>query len=479
MNIINNVKQISEKVKDKIMRVFDKTSLNNLARKTGFIKRSTVKAEGEDFVKLMTTEIIGEDAVSTEGLCDILRQINPEADMTPQSLNERINRKESVEYLKEVFEAAFRENLEPVRSAISPALLSPFGRVFIEDSTAITLNEKLADEFRGSGGSASRSAVKIDITYEVKQDIIQNILIKNGNDSDLSEAETILTGLRENDLILRDLGYFTLKSLREISGKRAFFLSRMLKGVNVYLSADKDAEAIDLTEFIDKKFGFLPVSDINVYIGKEERLPCRLIAYRLPDDTVAERIRKARGNTQKKGRQLTEEYLNWLRFNIFITNISCEILEAESVGTVYRLRWQIEITFKHWKSLLKINIMRGIRRERVECFLYGRLTVIVILTMICGYASWYAYNYLKKEASFHKLINWLKRKDRLSDAVRSGCVEALFEELREISGTLCKQKRKRKTTRQLLEERIPYMESFLPDYVENRDSDPILLKKAV
>jgi hypothetical protein len=312
----------------------------------------------------------------------------------------------------------------------------------------------------------------------VKQDIIQNILIKNGNDSDLSEAETILTGLRENDLILRDLGYFTLKSLREISGKRAFFLSRMLKGVNVYLSADKDAEAIDLTEFIDKKFGFLPVSDINVYIGKEERLPCRLIAYRLPDDTVAERIRKARGNTQKKGRQLTEEYLNWLRFNIFITNISCEILEAESVGTVYRLRWQIEITFKHWKSLLKINIMRGIRRERVECFLYGRLTVIVILTMICGYASWYAYNYLKKEASFHKLINWLKRKGRLSDAVRSGCVEALFEELREISGTLCKQKRKRKTTRQLLEERIPYMESFLPDYVENRDSDPILLKKA-
>jgi len=138
---------------------------------------------------------------------------------------------------------------------------------------------------------------------------------------------------------------------------------------------------------------------------------------------------------------------------------------------VYRLRWHIELTFKYWKSLLKINILKGTRRERAECFLYGRLTAVVILTMICGYASWYAYNYLKKEASFHKLINWLKRKDRLSDAVRSGCVEALFEEF-------CKQKRKRKTTRQLLEGRIPYMESFLPDYVENRDNDPILLKKA-
>jgi len=77
MKIIEDVKQISEKVKEKILRVFDKTYLNAPARKTGFIKRSTGKAEGEDFVKLMTAEIIGEEAVSTEGLCDILRQINP------------------------------------------------------------------------------------------------------------------------------------------------------------------------------------------------------------------------------------------------------------------------------------------------------------------------------------------------------------------------------------------------------------------
>jgi len=149
--------------------------------------------------------------------------------MTPQSLNERINRKESVEYLKEVFEAAFRENLEPARSAVSPALLSPFSCVFIEDSNVITLHEKLADDFGGSSGSAGKSALKTDITYEAKQDIIYNILIKNGTDSDQAEAKTILTGLQENDLILRDLGYFTLnmqwsevladKSLQDLSYK--------------------------------------------------------------------------------------------------------------------------------------------------------------------------------------------------------------------------------------------------------------------
>jgi hypothetical protein len=125
------------------------------------------------------------------------------------------------------------------------------------------------------------------------------------------------------------------------------------------------------------------------------------------------------------------------------------MLKAEDVPTLYRVRWQIELTFKNWKSLLSINILKGTRRERIECFLYGRLTAIVILTMICGTAARYICSCLKREASFHKIINWLKRKGRLSEALRSGSPEKLIEELLNISKSMCKQKRKRKTTRQL------------------------------
>ena len=69
--------------------------MNNLAKDIGFVQRSTSKIEGSDFIKLMTSEILDEKAVSLEGLCDILRQINPKADITPQSLSERINKKRS------------------------------------------------------------------------------------------------------------------------------------------------------------------------------------------------------------------------------------------------------------------------------------------------------------------------------------------------------------------------------------------------
>jgi hypothetical protein len=201
----------------------------------------------------MTTEILGEETISTEGLCDILRQLNPEADMMPQSLSERINKEEAITYLKEVFEASLRENLRPVRSEISSALLLPFSRVFPEDSTEATLNEKLAGSFRGSGGKASESALKADVIYEAKQDIPHKILISGGNVSDRSRAEDILGEVRENDLVLRDLGYFTLNSLKKIGERDAFFLSHLLSGVNVYLSENRDAPKISLPGHMGKR----------------------------------------------------------------------------------------------------------------------------------------------------------------------------------------------------------------------------------
>ena len=97
MRFIENIREIAGKVGDRILGIFDKGKLNDLARETGFIQRSTSRMEGEDFARLMSTEIMGEEP---EALCDIARQINPDADMTAQAMNERINKKESAVYLK-------------------------------------------------------------------------------------------------------------------------------------------------------------------------------------------------------------------------------------------------------------------------------------------------------------------------------------------------------------------------------------------
>jgi hypothetical protein len=87
-----------------------------------------------------------------------------------------------------------------------------------------------------------------------------------------------------------------------------------------------------------------------------------------------------------------------------------------------------------------------------------------MLNILYGYAAWYASTHLQREVSAHKLINWLKRKSRLARALHQGRIEALFEDLiPALPQMLCKQKRKRRTTHQLLEDQVSYMDHFLED----------------
>ena len=105
---------------------------------------------------------------------------------------------------------------------------------------------------------------------------------------------------------------------------------------------------------------------------------------------VKQRQRKASEEARKKGRMLTQEYLKWLACGFYITNVRQQVWSSKVGVTVYRLRWQVELTFKNWKSLLNIHVLKGTRPERIKCILYGRLITITMMTLVSSYASWYA-----------------------------------------------------------------------------------------
>jgi hypothetical protein len=145
-----------------------------------------------------------------------------------------------------------------------------------------------------------------------------------------------------------------------------------------------------------------------------------------------------------------------------ITNVTQEIWSAKVGRIVYSLRWQVELMFKNWKSLLNIHILKVTRPECIKCILYGRRITITMMTLIVSYASWYAEDHLQRELSIPKLINWLKRHGRFAQAMHVGTLETLFNDLRRaLPKVLCKQKRKRRTSRQLLVDYGYYMEGAL------------------
>jgi IS4 transposase len=72
---------------------------------------------------------------------------------------------------------------------------------------------------------------------------------------------------------------------------------------------------------------------------------------------------------------LSKEYKSRARLNIFITNISAEVLELEQIHSVYTLRWQIELVFKVWKSIGKIHKVKKMKQERFESYLYAKIVM--------------------------------------------------------------------------------------------------------
>ena len=415
---------------------------------------------------MLSVDMLESPEMSYEAMCGRIEELNSDASLTPQSLEERINKEETVEYIKKVLEDAINERLGFFMQE-SNNLFSLFTDVEIQDSTIITLNEKLADKFRGSGGNASTSSIKIDFVYSLKYCKVIKLSLHEGTYPDQSTAKNDSYSAPIGSLQLADLGYFVLERFKSLDMDGRYYLSRLLSTVNVYLNLE-DAACVNLPKYIDQEFNHTNIIDITVYIGSKERLPVRLIAYRLTDEAVAERRRKSIEKAKKKGRKPSKNHLNWLNFSFFITNVHKEIFKPEVIGTVYRIRWQIELMFKYWKSLLNIHILKGTRAERIQCIIYARLLSIVLITHICGYAAEYAWNVYKKELSTHKTISWILRKSRVQDILNNP--ENVLTQLEGALLRLCKQKRKRKTTLELIDTGAGYLDTLTEKYLPPRET---------
>jgi hypothetical protein len=83
--------------------------------------------------------------------------------------------------------------------------------------------------------------------------------------------------------------------------------------------------------------------ELPVWVGRERKIPVRLILRLVPNQVCEKRIRDKEKENRKKGKgAIADETGIRLRFNLFITNAREKDLPAENVFPPCRLRWQIE-----------------------------------------------------------------------------------------------------------------------------------------
>jgi hypothetical protein len=287
-------------------------------------------------------------------------------------------------------------------------LFKKFNRVLVQDSTAIALDEKLIKFFPGAANKTGQKATaKIQAVIDLVHEEFCHFELGAFTRNDQAAAEDIVSILEKNDLVLRDLGYFTLESIPKIEDKGAFYASRLRYGVAVFT---EDGETrIDLAKILKKK-GFL---DTAVRIGAKKKILTRLIAVPVDDDTANERRRKARQNRDKRLNH-SEDYFTLLGWNIFITNIPEDVCSAEQLCQIYGVRWRIETIFKAWKSHFKLTDVPKANVNRVKAQIYATLIWITFFqTAILTYYNQKSYEEnglfisMKKMAQFLREMGYL------------------------------------------------------------------------
>lgn len=450
-----------------ILSIFDELYnpdiCHQLARSSGFIQRSTSKIKGHEFLKVLTLPSNGLSEDSLNGLCERMSAFNPEADISASALIQRINTKAAVRFIKDCFARIInltRTRLKKQYQAIEGPL-KYFKNIYIQDSTVFEINKNLAKFFPGTrrggkkGGSSCKSQMKIDLVHNFATGEIADVQLYEGKRPDQALSGKIEGLVTEGDLVIRDLGYFKTESFERLDKAKAYFLSRFPSHIKVYLNP-ADKKPIDLATYLNMYFKNRSTIDLRLWIT-DKRLEVRLVAYRVPKNIVTERKRKAHINSKERGRTLSKEKLALLEFSLFVTNIPVDIVSVEVIGTIYRLRWEIELIFKTWKSHLKIDILDGICLHRILCLVWSRLCMVVLVAYVTANFMNLANKLCEGELSQNKLITYLLRNSVLCRAVETQTLEQLENRMiQNMSRRFMKDSRCRKTMREAIDQFEPY-----------------------
>ena len=360
---------------EKVRTVLSRPRLHELSVSLGFCQRAS-KLRPKIFFDMLLHTVSETESGSLSYMVSLLKSEFGIV-VKKQSLNERFNEK-CVVFVKAVLCEILGEQFTKLYSG---KLLQGFSRIRIKDSTKFMVPSTLEANYKGCGGdvhSRSKAGISIQYEYDLQSGAVIDLNITSGDRNDRKDSGETAENMEKDDLIIRDLGYFSTPVLKRCMEKEAFFLSRLDSTANAY---DEAGNLISFREIYKsmQKSGMID-KEMTVYVGRDTKLPVRLILQVVPDEVYEKRVRDKTRKSKGQGRgQLMEETRVRCRFNLFITNAEDFRLPANMVFPLYRLRWQIELQFKIWKSVFRIGYsLQKMKEERYITLLCIKLLLIVI-----------------------------------------------------------------------------------------------------
>jgi len=256
-------------------------------------------------------------------------------------------------------------------------IYKPFNRIRVKDSTRYALPKNYASLYKGHGGIGGVAQISIQYEYDLLNSTVMSLELTSACINDQQDSRDSLHTIKKDDLLIRDLGYSTQGYIKHVTDAGAFYINRLNP---LWKILDHRKHPIDFVKLSRKiKRYSLEFMDLNILIRiGNELVPSRLMISPVDEKTYRQRIKKAKRKGTSLGYALSNQYKASASMNLFITNIPKARLAAEHIKTLYRLRWQIELVFKVWKSQANIDKIKPVKIQRFQCELIARLLWLLL-----------------------------------------------------------------------------------------------------
>jgi hypothetical protein len=327
---------------------------------------------------LLSTFVLGywhHPLASLEDLSHTAAQLGVE--VSPQALHHRFQPS-----LRDALRDLLQHALQTVSDTNARAwpLLQSFSTVLLTDSTTIPLTATLAGKYPSGGGAPGAAGIKIHVQW----DLTSGRFIAALDPARTADNRSAILDdpVPPGSLVLRDLGYFDLDRFEAFNASDVAWISRAK--INLVFTAD--GQRHKLVDWLAQQREDL--IDRPIRLG-DQQVACRLVACRVPVGIARERRQTVTRKTrQKYGRAPTARELAACEWTMYVTNLAAASFDATAIHTIYRVRWQIELLFKLWKSHAHLATHRSDDPVRQLIELFSRLLGVVLQHWVLITTGW-------------------------------------------------------------------------------------------
>lgn len=303
--------------------------LDALARETRFVIRESSKMDPSTFLQTLS----GAVASGLASLNQIAMGLSQRSGVPirRQAIHGRFS-EASTAFLTGVMHRLFGQRFS---SGLSNQNLGRIRRILVEDSSVQAMPKANAETFPAHGNRHGSSAgVKFDFAYDLLSGEVAAYSLQSATEQDKTIGKEFVVIVQENDLVLRDMGYFSLAEFVEIERLGAYWLTRLPLTLGLRCESGQTLERL-----LKSHRG--NIIDLPVKAGEAEK-SCRLVAIRASGAVAKKRRKQRRKEAKAKG--VEPDAMGLIRdgWHLMLTNLPVADFAPNQLRAIYRARWGVE-----------------------------------------------------------------------------------------------------------------------------------------